>query len=144
MTRVDNAWSFLDLDLTKMSVSCSDHLAALQGDHLPPPILEPPAQGGWPTPRGLMNLFRLHYCLVRTTFVNNSSLKRPLRIEMIFMQVMKKSSNSAKSKLKMAARFQAAKKTTLSCQTLKETRPLQLIGRVWCKFSSGGRKGSET
>ena len=45
---------------------------------------------------------------------------------------------------KMAARFQAAKKTTLSCQTLKETRPLQLIGRVWCKFSSGGGKGSET
>ena len=59
---------------------------------------------------------------------------------MIFMQVMKKSSNSPKSKLKMAARFQAAKKTTLSCQTLKETRPLQLIGRVWCKFSSGAEK----
>ena len=28
--------------------------------------------------------------------------------------------------------------------TRKETRPLQLIGRVWCKFSSGGGKGSET
>ena len=63
---------------------------------------------------------------------------------MIFMRVMKKSSNPAKSKLKMAARFQAAKKTTLSCPTMKETRPLQLIGRVWCKFSSGGEKGSET